>query len=229
MTRDIRRRTALATRALAAAGQADMVWGHLALRDPDGRGVWMKASGWSFEEVDESRVLLVSWDGEVLEGDGKRHIEYPIHTEIMRRRPDVMATVHSHPEDANVFSALDLPLPAISHEGVPFADPQVPRFTHTGDLVIGAALGAELAAALGQARACLMPKHGIVTVGADEAAAVMHAVLLTKACRMAVAAAAAGGAVVMSDAEEIAAKMQHAWPDAQIRAGYDYLVRRAER
>ena len=35
-------------RALAAAGQADMVWGHPSVRDPEGRGVWMKASGWGF-------------------------------------------------------------------------------------------------------------------------------------------------------------------------------------
>ncbi|HEX3785326.1 MAG TPA: hypothetical protein VHX38_37220 [Pseudonocardiaceae bacterium] len=35
-----------ASRALAAAGLGDMVWGHASVRDPDGRGVWMKASGW---------------------------------------------------------------------------------------------------------------------------------------------------------------------------------------
>lgn len=37
-----------ASRALAAAGLTDMVWGHAAIRDPDGRGVWMKAAGWGF-------------------------------------------------------------------------------------------------------------------------------------------------------------------------------------
>ena len=49
-----------ACRALAAAGLTDMVWGHPALRDQDGRGVWMKASGWGFEEITASRVVLVS-------------------------------------------------------------------------------------------------------------------------------------------------------------------------
>ena len=34
-----------ASRALAAAGQGDMVWGHASIRDPDGRGAWMKAPG----------------------------------------------------------------------------------------------------------------------------------------------------------------------------------------
>jgi hypothetical protein len=36
-----------ASRALAAAGQGDMVWGHVSIRDPDGRGAWMKAAGWA--------------------------------------------------------------------------------------------------------------------------------------------------------------------------------------
>jgi L-fuculose-phosphate aldolase len=40
-----------ASLALAAAGLTDMVWGHAAVRDPAGRGVWMKASGWGFEEI----------------------------------------------------------------------------------------------------------------------------------------------------------------------------------
>ena len=37
--------TAQANRALGASGQSDMVWGHASVRDPGGRGVWMKASG----------------------------------------------------------------------------------------------------------------------------------------------------------------------------------------
>ncbi|MGN8027207.1 class II aldolase/adducin family protein [Microbacterium sp. 22242] len=229
MDDDIRERAARAHRALGAAGQADLVWGHLALRDPEGRGVWMKAAGWGFDEIDASRILLVGWDGDVLAGDGARHVEYPIHTEIMRRRPEVTATVHSHPEDANVFASLGIPMPALSHEGVLFADPQVPRFTCTGDLVRTGELGSALADTLGSAPACLMPNHGIVAVGVDEAAAVMHAVLLTKACRMAVAAAGSGGAVSSSDPAEIAEKKRNVWPPAQLRAGYDYLVRLAER
>ncbi|MGH7733945.1 MAG: class II aldolase/adducin family protein, partial [Gemmatimonadales bacterium] len=70
-----------ASRALAAAGQADMVWGHASVRDPDGRGAWMKSAGWGLEEIDASRIALVSPDGEVaggVHGSGPRHIEYPI-------------------------------------------------------------------------------------------------------------------------------------------------------
>src|SRR5262245_3193733 len=93
-----------ANNALAVAGHGDMVWGHASIRDPGGRGFWMKASGWGFEEVTEERVVLVSPDGEVLAGEGPRHIEYPIHTQIMAVRADVGAVVHSHPPAAVAFA-----------------------------------------------------------------------------------------------------------------------------
>jgi L-ribulose-5-phosphate 4-epimerase len=214
--------------ALAAAGLTDMVWGHAAVRDPDSRGVWMKASGWGFEEIDGSRTVLVSPGGEVLSGDGRRHIEYPIHTEIMRLRPDVGATVHTHAPALTAFACLDVPLLPISHDGVLFSDPPVPRFTRTGALIATADLGAALADALGDGPACLMPNHGAVTVGPDIATAVMRAVLLERACRTQLMALAAGDPKTWSDAAEAAAKRDQVWTPAQLQAGYRYLVRKAE-
>ena len=100
---DIRRQVALGCQALAFAGQSDLIWGHVSVRDPDGRGVWMKAAGLGFDEVTADSVILVSPDGELLEGEGKVHVEYPIHTEIIRARPDVVAVVHSHDKGTVAF------------------------------------------------------------------------------------------------------------------------------
>lgn len=223
------RRIVEAGRALAAAGQQDMVWGHVALRDPEGRGVWMKASGWALEEVTDERVLLVGWDGTRLLGAGAVHLECHLHLSVLSARPDATASVHTHPPPVNAFSALDLPLRALSHDGVLFADPQVPRSLLSGDLIADPGRGRQLAAELGGAPACLLPRHGLVAVGATEAEAVMHAVLLTAACSLMLQALAAGELRSWSDADEIAEKKAHAWPASQLRAGYDYLVRRAVR
>ena len=99
---------AAANRALGASGQSDMVWGHASVRDPEGRGVWMKAAGWSFEEVTPARVALVTPEGEVLAGSGPRHIEYPIHTEVMKARRDVSSVVHTHAPAAVAFAEDEL-------------------------------------------------------------------------------------------------------------------------
>src|SRR5580658_3529585 len=208
--------TALANRALGASGQSDMVWGHVSIRDPGGRGVWMKAAGWSFGEVTTDRVALVSPEGEVLAGNGPRHIEYPIHTEVMNARPDVGSVVHTHAPAALAFAALDQPLLAISHDGVEFAEPPVARFTQTGSLIKSAQLGQDLAKTIGDGVGCLIPRHGLVTVGPDAATAVMRAILLARACQVQLQAMAAGEIKLWSDSAEIELKRGLVWAESQI-------------
>jgi ribulose-5-phosphate 4-epimerase/fuculose-1-phosphate aldolase len=219
--------TAQANRALGAAGQSDMVWGHVSIRDPEGRGVWMKASGWSFEELTPERVVLGTPDGEVLAGSERRHIEYPIHTEVLNARPDLNSVVHTHAPAAVSFTALDQPLLAISHDGVEFAEPQIARFTKTGALIKSADLGRALAETIGDGVGCLIPQHGLVTVGPNPATAVMRALLLARACHVQLQAMAAGPIRRSSDSAEIALKKAEVWPQSQIDAGYAYLCRKS--
>ncbi|MGI5169053.1 class II aldolase/adducin family protein [Spirillospora sp. CA-253888] len=212
--------------ALAAAGQGDMVWGHVAVRDPEGRGIWIKAPGWGLEEVGRDRLQLVSFDARVVDGEGAPHKECHIHLEILRRNPALQCSVHTHAQAAVAFAALAVPLLPVSHEGTLFGGADVPRFTRTGGLVETPELGRELAEVLGDAPAALLPRHGLVAAGADVGAAVMHAVLLDRACQTQLMAMAAGPVRDWSDAAEAAAKRDQCWPDGQIQAGWRYLDRR---
>jgi ribulose-5-phosphate 4-epimerase/fuculose-1-phosphate aldolase len=217
-----------ANNSLAAAGQSDMVWGHAAVRDPDGRGIWIKAPGWGFEEIDDDRVQLVSFDAEVLEGEGKPHKECHIHLEVLRARPELRCSVHTHGRSAVAFAALDTPLLPISHDATIFAGEDAPRFTLTGGLITTPELGRAVAETLGEAPAALLPKHGLVAAGTSVQAAVMHAVLLDRACRTQLAAMAAGPIKVWSDAAEATAKREECWAASQIDAGWAYLDRKAK-
>src|ERR687888_1295901 len=143
---DLRAAVALGCRILGVEGHGDLVWGHVSARDPEGRGVWMKASTLGFEEIGPDNVLLVSWDGDVLAGEGRRHAEYPIHTELMRARGDVQSVVHTHAPWAVAFASTERPLRPVSHEATLFVPPEVARFTETGDLILTPELGASLAA-----------------------------------------------------------------------------------
>ncbi len=212
--------------ALAAADLSDLIWGHASRRADSGDGIFIKASGWAFEEIDESRVLKVSWDGKLLEGEGGVHIEVPIHTQVMRARPDVGAVVHCHAPAVTAFASLDRPLRAISHEGVFFAG-NLPRFEQTGDLIRNRDLGDSLAETMGDAAAVLIPQHGLVSAGPDLPTAVMYAVLLEKACRIQLMAEAAGGPVVWSGDEEVAAKREVCFQPFD--KTYRYLVDRGAR
>jgi ribulose-5-phosphate 4-epimerase/fuculose-1-phosphate aldolase len=71
-----------------------------------------------------------------------------------------------------------------------------------------------------------MPKHGLVACGENVGAAVMHAVLLDRACRSQLAAMAAGPIQVHSDPAEAEAKRRLCWAPSQIEAGWRYLARK---
>lgn len=222
-----RAQVVLASRALAVAGQSDMIWGHVSVRDPLGRGAWLKAAGWGLEEVDADRVTLVDFEGELLEGEGPRHTECFIHTRVMAARPDVDCVVHTHAAASVTFAALGEPLRPVSHEATLFVPPDLARFGGTSGLVRTVALGDQVAGELGERNALLLPGHGVVVAGEDVQRGVMGAVLLDRACRLHLDAAAAGGPRVWTGDDEAVEKRAMCWPPRQIQGGWDYLVRRA--
>lgn len=228
-TSTLRELVATGCRVLGDAGHGDLVWGHVSARDPDDRGVWMKASTYGFEEIVAERVLLVDASGAVLEGGGPRHAEYPIHTEIVRARRDVGAVVHTHAPHAVAFGALDVPLRPVSHEGTLFVPPDIARFTLTSDLITTAELGRALASTLADRNAALLVNHGIVAVGPDVPTAVVTAILLERACRMQLLAMSAGELRRWSDDEEALAKRGHCYPAALLEQAWEYLVRKVDR
>ncbi|MGY2003389.1 class II aldolase/adducin family protein [Blastococcus sp. SYSU DS1024] len=229
MTDDLRQLVSLGCRVLGAADQGDLIWGHVSARDPEGRGIWMKASGLGFEEVEPEDVILVDWGGEVLAGSGRRHAEYPIHTEVMGARADVSSVIHTHSPAAVALGALGVPLRPISHEANLFVPPDIARFTGTGDLVLTPELGRDVAGALGDRNACLLVNHGIVVAAPDVQTATVTAYLLDRACRMQLTAMAAGGWATWSSPQESLAKREHCYPDPLLQGAWEYLVRRLER
>jgi ribulose-5-phosphate 4-epimerase/fuculose-1-phosphate aldolase len=223
---DLRREVALGCRILGAEDQGDLVWGHVSARDPDGRGVWMKAATLGFDEVGPDDVLLLDWDGSVLDGAARRHAEFPIHTEVMRARADVGSVVHTHAHHAVAFGATEQPLRPVSHEGTLFVPPDVARFTKTGDLILTPELGRDVAAAIADRNALLLVNHGIVTAAADVPTAVVTAILLDRACRNHLLAEGGGGIRRYSDDAEALSKREHCYSPVLLRQAWDYLARR---
>ena len=217
MSRELRELVSQGCRVLGVADQGDLIWGHVSARDPEGRGVWMKAAGLGFEEVGPDDVLLVSWNGEVLDGEGRRHAEYPIHTEVMRARPDVGSVIHTHSPAAVALAAVGVPLRPISHEANLFVPPDLARFTGSGDLILTAELGELVATTLADRNACMLVNHGVVIAGPDVQTATVTAYLLDRACRMQLTAMAAGGWAIWSPPEESLAKREHCYSGEMLR------------
>lgn len=81
---------------------------------------------------------------------------------------------------------------------------------------------------LGEANAVPIPNPGAVTVGPDASTAVMYAVLLGRARKTQLMAAAAGGPHRWSDEAELPLKRDQVWNLEQLQAGWRYLNRQAD-
>lgn len=212
---------------LASNGHSDMVLGHVSARDPGDRGVWMKAWGLGFEEVTERDVILVGWEGEVLAGEGRRHREFPIHTEVMRAHAAVGGVVHTHPPHATAFAASGRAFDPISHVNGVFAT-GVPIYRDALALVETPHAGARLARAIAGHRALLLAGHGIVTSGTQVGTAVAAAVMLERACKLQLIADGFGGVADWLAAEDIADAYMHARSDEHLDEMWRYLVRTSD-
>ena len=224
--RDVRAEVVLGGRVLHAAGLSDLVWGHVSMRDPGGRGVWMKAAGLGFEQVTDEDVLLVDDHGEVQDGRGARHREYPIHTELLRARPDAGSVVHVHPPHAIAMAAAGVELQAFSHVGGVFSA-GVTSYDGAAGLVDTAESGAALATALGDGRALLLAGHGVVTIGASVAIAVTTAVMLECACQLQLLVEGFGGVRAPYTAVEAGSVYAHTLTEDHLLGAWRYLVAQA--
>lgn len=222
---ELRELVALGCQILGANGHDDYVWGHVSARDPDGRGVWMKASTFGFDEITAEQVILVGFDGEVLAGDCPRHVEWPIHTEVLRARTDAGSVVHSHPPHSIAIAASGQPMRAVSHAGTLFVPPDVPRFTKTAELIVTPQMGVDVAATLGDQNAMFLVNHGIVTAGKDVRDAVIRAVLLENAAHQQMLTHCFGGPRHWSSDEEALRKRDTVWSEKQLTHLWDYLGR----
>lgn len=229
MSNETRRLVSESSRILGSVDQSDLIWGHSSARDPQGRGVWMKAAGFGLEEITAERVLLVSPEGEVLDGDSRlaRHSEYPIHTEIMLARPDVGGVVHTHSPHAVALAASGQELLPVSHAANMFVPPGVPRFTRTADLILTRELGRAVADTIADCAALFLVNHGIVTVGPTLQHATVAAVILERAAEQQLLTRQFGTWPTWSPPEESLAKREHIYSPAAIIQVWDYLLRNA--
>ena len=133
---------------LENGGHGDKELGHLSLRDPRGRGFWMKRSGISLAELQGPQdFILLDFEGKKKVGKGTRHAEWPIHGEVLLARSDVNVVGHTHPYNAGVISTTEEPVEALTKAGAFFSS-GLPRYRKTSNLIIQKNMGAGLASAL---------------------------------------------------------------------------------
>jgi L-fuculose-phosphate aldolase len=220
-------RLATACRILEKEGHGDMSLGHLSLRDPEGRGFWLKRNRAGLGEIRGPQdFVLVSFTGEKLAGEGGRHSEWPIHAEILQRRTDVQVVAHTHALHASVFSGGSEPLLPYTLDADYFVE--LPRHEDQVALITTPAEGMALAQSLGPHYAVLMANHGITFCGTSVEHATCVGVFLERACRAHLWGKAATLQPNPLAAEVRARRHGQIMTPAHIEHSWDYFCRRLD-
>ena len=226
---DLRDKLAVGCRILAMEGHGDVIWGHMSVRDPSNPDAyWMKANSVGLEEITADDLVLLDYAGNKLAGMRQRHNEFPIHAEIMRRRPEVNVVVHTHPTVPTVLGSSAYTIKPVTHEGCFFYPPAIPVFRDMTDLIVTREQGQAVADSLGSHRALFLKNHGIVIAAESIEEAVVASMLLEKASQAQLTAIGLGPDVPCSPDDEALAKREHIYHPEAILKAFQYLVRKTE-
>ena len=218
---------AKACRILEMEGHGDFTLGHAAFRDPQGHGFWMKRNAYGLGEIrGPEDFVLVDMNGVKMSGEGGRHSEWPIHSEIFRLRPDIHVTFHTHPLHACIMSGANVDVEAFTLDADYFV--AIPRHTADVALIKTRDEGEAMAQALGPHKALFLANHGVVFCGDSVAEAACIGVFLEHACRAHVMGAAANLQPVFPTAETRSIRHQQIMSPIHVDQTWAYLNRKLD-
>jgi len=151
-----------AIRMLERAGIIDHN-GHCSARR-DGGAFYINSGASVRGALDVGDIVTVDLDGQLLEGSARPPLEFHIHSEVYRARPDVNAVMHTHPQWSTFLTMVGVAYKPVYAQGVLLGD--IPLMDSPLS-VNTKAMGEKLAATLGRGPAALLKAHGVVVVGAD--------------------------------------------------------------
>lgn len=198
---------AAGSRILADQGIFDAA-GHISLRHPGRSDRFLMSCALAPALVTADDIMEFDLAGEARETSPRKpFLERFIHSEIYRKRPDVVAVVHSHSASVIPFSLVHTPLRAMYHNaaflaaGVPVFD--IRNLFGTTDMIIGSReRGAALAETLADKAVALLRAHGMVVVGPSLQTAVFRAVFTEANARIQQQAVALGSPIAALEHEE---------------------------
>lgn len=226
---------ATACRVLAATGLVEHILGHVGVRS--GTDLLIRCRGpreAGLAHTTAADIRRVPVNGPAEPSDWATPRELPIHTAILRARPEVTAVVHAHPPAVvtmsvadlpwrPIFGAYDIPAARLAAQGIPVW----PRAC----LVDTTELGDALAEFLGARPVAVLRGHGLVSVAAGPpeeavARAVVQAFAVDTLASMTLAVRAAGGTPTPIGDEDLAA-LPDLGPDFNVTTMWRHLCARA--
>lgn len=157
-------------------------------------------SSYDYSIMEEKDIVVIDFEGNVVEGCHRPSSEWKMHAEIYRHLPRVRAVVHTHSPYATCFAVNHQEIPVILIEMIPFLKGklEVSRYAEQGS----AEVGLNAVPILERKNACLMANHGVVAVGGTMEEAYINSVYVEDTAKIYHMALSAGQPVVIPGYEE---------------------------
>lgn len=192
--------------------------GHFSVRAGDGRHMLINSGKSVRSALTVDDIVAVDFDGKLVEGDAAPPMEFHIHAELYRRRPEVGAVVHTHPLWSTLLGMVGAPvLPVIMQAAVLG---EIRSFQKTAS-INNRALAAELADAMGRARVATLKSHGAVVAAEGILEAFVLAVYLEETAQRQYMALQVGTPAVLAP-EQLAAIQANLWKPHLLQKVWDY-------
>jgi L-fuculose-phosphate aldolase len=107
-------------------------------------------------------IVAVDFDGRLAEGSARPPLEFHIHSEIYRARPDAGAVMHTHPRWSTFLTMAGVAYQVVYAQGALLADVPI---VDSPLSVSTRPMGERVASTLGSRAAVLLKSHGAVIVG----------------------------------------------------------------
>ncbi|MFZ4584094.1 MAG: class II aldolase/adducin family protein [Acidimicrobiia bacterium] len=162
--------------------------GNIAARLPDGNAV-LTPSSVDYMEMTLDDLSICDLDGNQLSGKPATS-EKALHLEVLKKYPEVHATIHCHAKTVQMFAITHQPIPAVVEEFDVYVggDVECTEYRETGSQE----LADEVAAKIGKKGALIMANHGLFTVGKTPKDALKVAVLVERTAEVVLGSRALG-------------------------------------
>lgn len=171
-------------------------WGNISTRIRGKDLMAITPSGVSYENIEISDIAIMDLEGNLIDGDKKPSIEFPMHGEVYKRRSDVMAIVHTHSEFASAFALARKPIVAAAEDMAQIigGDIEVSKYALPGSKE----LSYNVLEALKDKMGVVIANHGLICCGRNLKEALKAACIVEKCAKENVFAQLLGGIVPLS-------------------------------
>lgn len=99
--------------ALPQTGLVDLTFGNVSVADPERRVFAIKPSGVDYDQLEASHMIILDFDGNIIEGTMRPSSDTPTHRCLFLNFPGIRSVVHTHSRSAVAFAQAGVDLPCL--------------------------------------------------------------------------------------------------------------------